>query len=210
MRFTRELLVFLFLFIGLMIAVRILGIPEMSLDFIIAFVLSLVGFSSVYYGFDFKSKLLIFIGSTVFMGGFFLFLIDTFFFSDISMLIVPAVLMVLAVNSMLLFIADTSQKVYLLMFAGFAIVTAIYIHLYGRIDFTEIYIAGKDVVQSYWFLAALILISFLIILVSEMKEERRKKEAEEKSSQEDPQKKDDALMVIDKEEEDKKNEGSTE
>ncbi|TDJ56572.1 MAG: hypothetical protein E2O46_00850 [Ignavibacteria bacterium] len=104
------IIVYLVIFISVLILLRFIGVISINNDELIGYGLITYGLSLFYSAFIESRKLFVFIGSTVFLIGVFFFITGNFEFENTDKIFVPAAIFILSVNSLMVFLSDTSFK----------------------------------------------------------------------------------------------------
>jgi hypothetical protein len=158
------IIVYLVIFISVLILLRFFGVVNINNDELIGYGLITYGLSLFYSAFIESRKLVIFIGSTVFLIGVFFFITGNFEFENTDILFVPAAIFILSVGSFMLFLSDTSFK--LGMYAAIILFTAGIgsLALMSSHGMDNFIIYAFDIFTKYW--AVLIILLAVIALVN--------------------------------------------
>ena len=159
----QTILVYLLIFLVLSIILKIIGLIDVEGSEILGYALIFYGISLVYLSFGRNKKILLFIGSTFFLTGIALFLINNFDFNDNSSLIYPSILLIPGINFLLIFIEDNSSKVSLILSILLLLVGFYHTISSGSFNLNSFFSSIISITLKYWLIALILLgIIFLI------------------------------------------------
>jgi len=166
------IIVYLVIFISVLILLRSLGVININNNELIGYTLITYGLSLFYSAFIESRKLIIFIGSTVFLIGIFFFITGNFEFENTDKIYVPAVIFILSINYLMLFLSDRSFKfgmyaAIILFTAGIGTLALMSIH--GIENFIT---STMNILNIYW--PVLIILLAVIALVNKDIKEKKK------------------------------------
>ena len=108
--FNNLLIIYLLTFLAVLIFLRILGIINVSDSELIGYALMIYGLSIFYSSYIQRRKLLLFIGTGIFLSGVLFFLIGNFELWNIDQLLIPASLFIFSISLFMVYLADMSKK----------------------------------------------------------------------------------------------------
>jgi hypothetical protein len=108
--FNNLLIIYLLTFLAVLIFLRILGIINISDSELIGYALMIYGLSIFYSSYIQRRKLLLFIGTGIFLSGVLFFLIGNFELWNIDQLLIPASLFIFSTSLFMVYLVDMSKK----------------------------------------------------------------------------------------------------
>jgi hypothetical protein len=108
--FSNLLIVYLFTFLAALIFLRVLGFITVSDSELIGYGLMIYGLNIFYTSYIQRRKLILFIGSGIFLSGVVFFLIGNFNLWNIDQLLIPASLFIFSTGLFMVYLSDTSKK----------------------------------------------------------------------------------------------------
>lgn len=164
MKLTKTFFSYVSIIIILLLILKITGFIGLLYSEIISSVLMLSGLGVVYFSFGTNRRLLLFVGTQLFLGGILITLNDKFLLEDISTLFLSALSTAIGFGFLFLFLNEHNRKIYFLISAFFLITGLLMTALHGTIDFTEIIPIFIEVVAVYWLLIILTGLALIIYL----------------------------------------------
>ena len=104
------LVVYLLTFLAVLIFLRIIGIITVTDSELIGYGLIIYGLSLFYSSYINRKKLILFIGSGIFLSGVLFFLIGNFELWNIYQLLIPASLFIFSISFFMVYLSDSSHK----------------------------------------------------------------------------------------------------
>ena len=170
--YNNLLIVYLITFLAVLIFLRTLGFITISDSELIGYGLMIYGLSIFYSSYIKRIKLLLFIGSVIFLSGVVLFLIGNFELWNIDNLLIPASLLIFSIGLFMVYLSDTSKKsmLYLALILLTAGIGAMALVSKTGIDgyFENILLITK----IYW--PVIIILFFVVVLVNKNAREKPK------------------------------------
>ena len=169
------IIVYLVVFISVLILLRFIGVISINNDELIGYGLITCGLSLFYSAYIESRKPFVFIGSTVFLIGVFFFITGNYEFENTDKIFVPAAIFILSVNSLMVFLSDTSFKLGLyaaiiLFTAGIGALAIMSTHgIENFIDYTV------NIFKIYW--PVLIILFAVVALVNVDLKDKKKDSA---------------------------------
>jgi hypothetical protein len=161
---NKLILIYIIVFSALLILLRIIGIISVNNNELIGYGLIIYGLSLYYSSFVAGRKLLLFLGSGLFLSGVVFLIAGSFDIQNNEQLFIPATLFVLSISSLMLFLFDrtnrTSVYASVILFAG-GIGAMALVSPYGINNFFNNVIAFTKV---YW--PVIIILAAVVILVN--------------------------------------------
>ena len=108
--YNKLLVIYLITFLALLIFLRAIGAVNISNSELIGYGLMIYGLSLFYSSYITRRKLLLFIGSGIFLSGVVFFLIGNFQLWNIDQLFIPASLFILSISFFMVYLFDRSHK----------------------------------------------------------------------------------------------------
>ncbi len=105
------ILIYLLVFVVILILLRTFGVIHISNDELLGYVLIIYGLSLFYSSFVSGRKIILFVGSTIFLIGIIFFLLSNFQFQNTHNFILPAIIFILSISSFMVYLSDTTQKI---------------------------------------------------------------------------------------------------
>lgn len=164
---TRTIIYFLLVFLPVLFAMAFIGKLPVTFEFVLAFVLMLFGLGNAYFAFEAKSKEFIFLGGTFFLAGVFLYLLERYILIDFFDIIIPAILLIVGFNFLLLYLNEPGKKKFILYALPFLLFPVGYMFFEGRIEAGYFLENLLFVINNLWFPVALVLLSLIIIILFE-------------------------------------------
>ena len=170
--YNNLLIVYLITFLAALILLRTLGFITVSDSELIGYGLMIYGLSVFYSSYIQKRKLLLFIGSGIFLGGVVFFLIGNFELFNIDQLLIPASLFIFSIGLFMVYLSDTSKKnmlyfALILFTAGIgAMVLVSTTGIDGYFENTVL------ITRIYW--PVIIILFFVVVLVNRNAKEKSK------------------------------------
>ncbi len=147
---SQPILLYLLIFLALSIVLKLFGIIDVGNIELLAYSFIFYGITLVYNSFVKNRALALFIGSSIFLTGFLLFLTTNFEFNDSNRIIFPAVLLIIGINFFMLFLADSERKSFLAISLTSIISAIIVIILLGSITFQNFFGSIINIFKKYW------------------------------------------------------------
>jgi hypothetical protein len=160
---TNSVILYLIILILASVFLRITGIISFTSIELLSWIFMLTGITGVLYSFGLDRKGLLFISSTAFLVGIIIFINSRFDLEDTRMLLFPSVLFVIGIGFLLLFLDDTSLRVFGIISLLFLTAGVIYMMFLRDFVFTGFFISFWNLLKSYWFV--LILVTGLVFLL---------------------------------------------
>ncbi len=166
----QPLITYLLSFIAFAILLNLFGIIDFANSEILGYALLFYGISSVYISFEEELKIFLFTGSTAFLTGVLLIIINYFNFFDITEIIVPALLFILGIDFLMLYISDKSYLLGLLISIVFIVLGMILTIKHGSFKILHFLEAIVAVFKIYWPIIIAALVVLFVISKSSKKE----------------------------------------
>ncbi|UCH65036.1 MAG: hypothetical protein JSW63_10545 [Ignavibacterium sp.] len=170
--FNNLLIVYLITFLAALIFLRTLGFINVSDSELIGYGLMIYGLSIFYTSFIQRKKLMLFIGSGIFLSGVVFFLIGNFDLWNIEQLLIPASLFIFSIGLFMVYLSDTSQKIMfyltLILFTA-GIGAMVLVSTTGIDDYFENTLL---ITRIYW--PVMIILFFVVVLVNRNAKEKSK------------------------------------
>jgi hypothetical protein len=126
------------------------GVIDVTTVELLGYALIFYGITLVYTSFGKNHTGILFIGSSLFLTGLLLFLINNFEFTNSNEIIFPAVLLIIGINFLMLFL-DNTERLSFIAVSLTAIFSAIIVtFLLGSITFRTFFISIINIVEKYW------------------------------------------------------------
>jgi hypothetical protein len=158
----QSILIYLLTFLALSILLKLWGIIDFDNNEIWGYGLIFYGISLVYISFGNNQRGRLFIGSIIFLAGLFLFIISKFEFFQVSILIIPALLLIFSISFFMLFLDNLKDKTVLLISVIFFIAGTIDTLYNGEISISTFFDSILQITLNYW---PVVLIAIGIILI---------------------------------------------
>ena len=108
--YNKLLVIYLLTFLAALIFLRIIGIITVTDSELIGYGLIIYGLSLFYSSYINRKKLILFIGSGIFLSGVLFFLIGNFELWNLYQLLIPASLFIFSISFFMVYLSDTSHK----------------------------------------------------------------------------------------------------
>jgi len=168
-RIYQSILTYLLIFFALTILLRFLGIINIASSEVIGYGLIFFGGASVYISLGRNQKITLFLGTTIFLVGILLYVINNFLIFWDSYLLIPSLLIIPSLGFFVLFVEDYRNKrlllISLLLFL-FGLSTVV---LYGQFNLNLFLSSIISVASNYWRVIFILAIIFIIVLWEERK-----------------------------------------
>ena len=158
----QSILIYLLTFLALSILLKFWGIIDFDNREIWGYGLIFYGISLVYISFGNNQRGRLFLGSIIFLSGLFLYLISKFEFFQVSVLIIPALLLLFSISFFMLFLDNYHDRTVLLISVLFFISGTVVTLFNGEISFPVFLNSIWHIVLNYW---PVVLIAVAIILI---------------------------------------------
>ncbi|HVO75991.1 MAG TPA: hypothetical protein VMT35_18350 [Ignavibacteriaceae bacterium] len=142
---------------------KLFGIIDYSAGEIIGYIFIIYGLALVYTSMGKDKKLLLFIGSSLFLAGVFLFIINNFQLTGSSNPILTSIILIPGISFFILFIDDFSNKLFLILSAGFTAVGLLIIISTGSPTFSSFFSSILYIAVRYWPVVLIVIGIALII-----------------------------------------------
>ncbi|OGU77122.1 MAG: hypothetical protein A2V93_07110 [Ignavibacteria bacterium RBG_16_34_14] len=157
-------LIYLLIFLALSIVLKLFGIIDFTSVELIGYALIFYGITLVYTSFGNKQTVILFIGSSLFLVGLILFLINNYEFTNSKEIIFPSLLLIIGINFLMLFFDDPTRKGYLAISLTSIISAIIVTTLLGSITVKTFFTSIINIGDKYW--PIVLIAAGLIILLS--------------------------------------------
>jgi len=165
---TQPILVYLLFFLALSLVLKLFGIIDVTGSELLGYAFIFYGITMVYTSFGRNQQIVLFFGSSLFLTGLLLFLINNFEFTDDYYIIFPAVLLIIGINFLMLYLDNPDKKNFLAI-ALTAIVSAVAVTIIlGSITFGNFITSLGNIASKYW-PVIIIAVGLLILLSREFK-----------------------------------------
>ena len=158
----QSILIYLLTFLALSILLKFWGIIDFDNREIWGYGLIFYGISLVYISFGNNQRGRLFLGSIIFLSGLFLYLISKFEFFQVSVLIIPALLLLFSISFFMLFLDNYHDRTVILVSILFFISGTVVTLFNGEISFPVFLNSIWHIVLNYW---PVVLIAVAIILI---------------------------------------------
>lgn len=147
---SQPIFIYLLIFLALSIVLKLFGVIDVTTVELLGYALIFYGITLVYTSFGKNHTGILFIGSSLFLTGLLLFLINNFEFTNSNEIIFPAVLLIIGINFLMLFL-DNTERLSFIAVSLTAIFSAIIVtFLLGSITFRTFFISIINIVEKYW------------------------------------------------------------
>jgi len=163
---------YLLIFFALSILLKLFGIIDFESSEILGYAFIFYGFSIVYNAMGKHLKVTLFWGSSIFLTGVVLFIINNFEFANVSMLLYPSIIFIAGIDFLIIFLDDSSNRIFFFLSLFFILSGFLFTVSYGSIKFSSFLISLQNVAEEYW---PIILIGIGIILIIWREEKDKKK-----------------------------------
>jgi hypothetical protein len=160
-------LIYFLIFLTLSIVLKLFGIIDFISVELIGYALIFYGITLVYTSFGNKQTVILFIGSSLFLVGLILFLINNYEFNS-KEIIFPSLLLIIGINFLMLFFDDPTRKGYLAISLTSIISAIIVTTLLGSITVKTFFTSIINIGDKYWPIV-LIAVGLVILLNREHK-----------------------------------------
>jgi hypothetical protein len=168
--YNNLLVIYLLTFLALLIFLRAIGIINVSDSELIGYGLMIYGLSIFYSSYIQRRKLLLFIGSGIFLSGVLFFLTGNFDLKNIDQLLIPASLFIFSIGLFMVYLSDPSKKS--IMYYALVILTC-GVGAMALISTNEIgdYFENTVLItRIYW--PVIIILLFVVVLVNRNAKEK--------------------------------------
>ncbi|MBE2280660.1 MAG: hypothetical protein IAE91_09725 [Ignavibacteriaceae bacterium] len=159
---------------------------DITFTFIFAFGFILVGLATVYIVFGKHDTSALIIGTTVFLIGILIYLNEQFFLMDWQQLLLPAGLVIIGINLLMLFFDDPKNYKALFISLVFFFVPIVLLSNKGTLNLDGYIKSLWNVLEKYWLIILLAVVS-LIFVLSQHKKENGKPAEPEPPAQKNPE-----------------------
>ncbi|MGE5795470.1 MAG: hypothetical protein ACM34O_04285 [Ignavibacteria bacterium] len=159
----QPVLTYIAVFFLLSIILKLFGIINYTVGEIIGYAFIFYGLTLVYTTMGKNKKLVLFIGSSLFLAGVFLFIVNNFQLTDSSNLIFSALILIPGISFLILFIDDFSRKTFLYLSAAFTIFGLLITINSGSPSFTSFFSSIFYVALKYW--PVVIIVAGIILII---------------------------------------------
>jgi len=167
---NQPILIYLLIFLALSIVLKLFGVIDVANVELLAYGLIFYGITLVYTSFGKKQSGILFIGSSLFLTGFLLFLINSFEFTNGNEIIFPAVLLIIGIDFLMLFLDNRERKSFLAVSLTSIISAIIVILLLGSITFQTFFTSIINIAEKYW---PIVLIATGLIILLNIEHKRK-------------------------------------
>jgi hypothetical protein len=164
------LLIYLLTFLALLIFLRAIGTINVSDSELIGYGLMIYGLGLFYSSYIQRRKLLLFIGSGIYLSGVLFFLIGNFDLKNIDQLLIPASLFIFSIGLFMVYLSDPSKKsmmYFALILLTCSIGAMVLISTNGIGDYFENTVL---ITKIYW--PVIIILFFVVVLVNRSAQEK--------------------------------------
>ncbi len=166
MKITQNLqtiVIYLLTFVALSVVLRLVGIIDFSFLEISGYALIFYGVGAVYVSIGKSRKGILFTGTIVFLLGVVLFLLGKFDFQDPTQLVSPVFFFILGISFFMLYVDDTSGKIFIPVTIVFLLVGFLFTVTLGTPTYSSFMHSLVTLGKNYWpVLIILIGILFLV------------------------------------------------
>lgn len=149
---------------------KLFGVIDVAIAELLGYALIFYGITLVYTSFGKNRTGVLFIGSTLFLTGLLLFLINNFEFTNNNDVIFPAALLIIGIDFLMLFL-DNTERLSFIAVSLTAIFSAIIVTLLlGSITFRTFFISIINIVEKYW---PVVLIAAGLIIILNIEHKRK-------------------------------------
>jgi hypothetical protein len=161
---TQPILIYLLIFFAITILLKLFGIIDVSNAELFGYLLIFYGITLVYTSFGKGQPFILMLGSSLFLTGFLLILINYFEFNNKSEIIFPSILMILGIDFLMLFLDNRLKKNYLAISATCLLSAVVVIVMLGSVTASGFFSALGYVAVRYW--PVIIIAAGLILLLN--------------------------------------------
>jgi hypothetical protein len=141
---------YLLIFLALSIVLKLFGIIDVSNTELLAYGFIFYGITLVYTSFGKKQSGILFIGSSLFLTGFLLFLIHNFEFTSSNQIIFPSILLIIGINFLMLFFDSPERKRFLAVSITSIVSGIVVIVFLGSITLRTFAASIIYILEKYW------------------------------------------------------------
>jgi len=170
----QPVLTYIAVFFLLSIILKLFGIIDYTAGEIIGYAFIFYGLTLVYTTMGKNKKLVLFIGSSLFLAGVFLFIVNNFQLTDSSNLIFSALILIPGISFLILFIDDFSSKTFLYLSAAFTLFGLFITINSGSPSFTSFFSSIFYVALKYWPVVIIVAGIILIIKRDELNDQQNR------------------------------------
>jgi hypothetical protein len=149
-------------FVVLLFILKILGILRIDGEQIIGYTFIFYGISTVYLSFGQNEKWALILGTVFFSLGILLFMVNNFYFPNVTKLIFPSIILTLSLSSFMLYLDGNGEKFYLYSSIVLLFVTLLTAVIWGVLSFKTFWNSVQATVINYW---PIVLIFLLVMFL---------------------------------------------
>ena len=147
---------------------KLFGLIDVSNTELIGYALIFYGITIAYSSFGKNQPIILFLGSSLFLSGFLIFLYKNFEFTNFNETIFPAILLIAGINFFMLFMDNPVRKRFLAISLTSILSGIVVIFLLGSITFKNFSTSILNIAEKYWPIA-LIAAGLITLLTIEQK-----------------------------------------
>lgn len=178
MEHAKNFVIYLLLLVSITMLLKFFGVLDITFTFIFAFGFILVGLATVFIVFGKHDTSALIIGTTVFLIGILIYLNEQFFLMDWQQLLLPAGLVIIGINLLMLFFDDPKNYKALIISLVFFFVPIVLLSNKGTLNLDGYIKSLWNVLEKYWLIILLAVVSLIFVLSQHKKENAKPAEPE--------------------------------
>jgi len=159
----QPILAYIIIFFLLSILLKLFGIIDFTLGEVIGYALIFYGLSLVYTSMGKNKKFVLFTGSSMFLAGVVLFIVNNFQLVNSLNIIISSIILIMGIDFFIIFIDDFSRKNFLVLSAVFIVAGLLFTISWGSPSFASFFNSIFYVALKYW--PVIIIVAGIILII---------------------------------------------
>lgn len=161
----KQQLIFIYIIIFFIISfiLKLFGIVDFSTGEIFGYGFIFYGLTLVYTSFGKNKPGALFFGTTLFLSGVFLFILNNFQLANYLRIIISAAILVIGINFFVLFIDNSARKIFLVISLLFFTAGIFFTVSWGSLSFKSFLDSAVYIASKYW--PVLIIVAGIVLII---------------------------------------------
>jgi len=160
---NRTIAAFVLGFLIVSVLLSLFGLIDIRTEDILGYAIIILGLSLVYPAFKTEKKLMVFVGSGIFLTGIAVLVFSSFELNANEKFITPLLLIILGISLFMVYISDTSRKLFLIISVVTTIIGLVIIYLQKPFDILKLFQVVIPVLGVIWPIFLILVVIAILI-----------------------------------------------
>ena len=150
-------------FLIVSVLLSLFGLIDIRVEDVLSYAIIILGISLVYPAFKTEKKLMVFVGSGIFLTGIAMLVFSSFELIAQEKIIIPLLMIILGISLFMVYLSDTSRKLFLIISAITAIIGVVIIYIQNPSGILKLFQSVIPVLGAIWPIFLILIVIAILI-----------------------------------------------